>query len=811
MTKTPTATSVLGDVRDLADFLNSRGYRVSMGDELRIERLSSLLEMVGAREAGGLADVLAPVVARTPEDQERLPGVLAEFAARQTGSELPVQSITKFEQTAKAGERHRKRLTTVLIIILLAIVTTLLAYFFWPDPQVGGGNAADKLGRAYKKGQELGWPSWLFVAAPLIVGVAVILYRRRMDPLLRGRRPRDPEAVARQIPPEASKLLARRHLGAAVRRLRRHRFVPSADLDVARTVAATIRRAGFIELVRANRAVLPEYVLLIDRAHARDHVGSLADVLWSRLRAEQLRTIWAEYDGDPRRLRIRQNASERRASLDELAQENHEAQLILFADAATLWDFNKSTWRKWTSGFDQFRAVAILTPVPRSRWSFVEQMLMQARGYALAPATSEGLSEFAELLQRSELGVPGPPRGGAARDALNDLLTIDPLLWHDDDPPPGELRTALMTALRQHLGRSAFLQLCATAVYPAVHPRLTEEVARAVAVVNGNGAARTDGEPIEEDYAAISRLPWLRLGKIPGWLRSDLVEAMPSSEAPGIRAVWTNALQPIPLGEMPPSSDQVAQASTENDATRRALLRLIQSDESLPMNDVILTSFLQGQSKSVEDPSVRRPVAVRSRPFDRVDLVSVGVALTSAVLLTASLPFVSPTDVAQESDTPTNEPGSQAGGTMPSTGNGNFATADSSVSGPPTDLNAADVNAAEESIVDGSTVDGSTIDESTVDGSTIDESTIDESTFLDTCTYNCPDEYTPDTAVPEQPPNPYGSKADSPTTQSSTTRLKNPSLGIPKSDPPVEKLRPRVSRPENSPPDPEQNSVPKTE
>ena len=49
--------------------------------------------------------------------------------------------------------------------------------------------------------------------------------------------------------------------------------MPTRQLDVDRTLRASIANAGFFSPVFATRNVSPEYLILIDRVGSRDHVG----------------------------------------------------------------------------------------------------------------------------------------------------------------------------------------------------------------------------------------------------------------------------------------------------------------------------------------------------------------------------------------------------------------------------------------------------------------------------------------------------------------------------------------------------------
>lgn len=616
---------VAGEVNALVSYLSLQGYRVSMSDELRLARIATFLDWSG-NSLDANAALIGPVICRSPRDQQRLKGLLAIFSH---GVEDSIAPATKFEEAVRKRRRRRSwafRLLAAGAAVALAATAAEIAKLLAENGAHGDSSFVTVSTRVIRATVQR--PLWmgLLVLIPGLIGVVFVLRRRRPDPMIVGRRPRDPVEVALATSPAQSRLLPKYSLDSAIRLLRRPRRVLTPDLDIARSVDATVACAGFPELVPAQRTILPEYILLTDRVHARDHVGGLADVLAARLGAAHLRTCIAEFDGDPTHLRIRSGKSWRTGTLDRLAEESAMAPLILFTNASSLWDMNRGCWRRWVDELDRFGACAILTPMPLHGWSRIEHML-EDRGFAIAPATAAGVLELAERFA----GKMKPLRPVSSNDGLAELLATDPLGWHDDEVPPPFEREALIAALRARLSESEFLLLCTLAVYPASHPRLSEEVGRALAVVQGIAAAAVDGQPIERDYAALAGLPWMRMGRFPEWLRQDLLEAMPAEGADAARTVWTNVLQPVEADEAAPSSDAVIRSPQDNSATRRALLRLLNADV---MSDPILTGFLRG----TESHPVGRRGRLGREPFDQVDLATVAAGVVATLLLFATLP-----------------------------------------------------------------------------------------------------------------------------------------------------------------------------
>jgi hypothetical protein len=398
--------------------------------------------------------------------------------------------------------------------------------------------------------------------------------------------PRDAQRAALKVALTDSPLFRPGAIRAALRDLRRHRLSPSDDFDAARSVLATVQAGGFVRLVKARRPVLPDYILLIDRLARDDHMGELAQVLAARLKADQFRVVRGEFRGDPRIVTLVSETGRERRDLEDLANDYPDARLLMVADVASFWDPVREDWRAWVTDLQAFGATAVLSPTARAQWGVRERELA-AMGFLLTPATSDGLVSLADQLRtETRLQSPRETQG----HGLDLLLAADPYRWTGDHPPSEAETAELLAALEQTLAPAAFLHLCALAVFPAVHPRLTEQIGQAL--TNAEGVVVLS----EENYAALSRLPWLRRGRIPDWLRRALLLALKPGDAERVRAVWTRALEPTPVGEEAALDLDVVKPRPAEKAVRRLLTSMIRSGQAPPvMSEALLLAFLEGR------------------------------------------------------------------------------------------------------------------------------------------------------------------------------------------------------------------------
>ncbi len=126
-------------------------------------------------------------------------------------------------------------------------------------------------------------------------------------------------------------------------------------------------------------------------------------------------------------------------------------------------------------------------------------------------------------------------------------LAADPYLWLGERSPTPRQIAALLTDLKSALGRHAFLYLAALAVFPALHPKLTLALGRALSDGHGHSLLT------EQTLALLCRVPWLRHGRMPDWLRLALVRDLETrpDEAERVRATWSTLLAPQEGAETP--------------------------------------------------------------------------------------------------------------------------------------------------------------------------------------------------------------------------------------------------------------------
>jgi hypothetical protein len=312
------------------------------------------------------------------------------------------------------------------------------------------------------------------------------------------------------------------------REMRRRRSLPSRALDVGATLAATLRHGGLPQLVFGSRAE-PEYLVLVDRASAADHQAFLADEVIDFFHAQGVCIDRYTFDGDPRYCRHAPQGGRPLhlgpQSLELLFARHPGARLLVFSDGAGLVDRYTGSAAPWLAGLRAWDPPLLVTPLPRRAWGARERELAQA-GLLLLPLDRDGLHRLGDMLRHERLGREGGPAGGDGRRKAYQR-DIDLLL--DRQPLPRARLATLLAELDAELGREGMAWLGACAVYPEIHWAVTLAVGDAL-------HPRQRDAGYARGLAQLARLPWLRAGYMPDWLRGALVDRLRPGDEQAVRA-----------------------------------------------------------------------------------------------------------------------------------------------------------------------------------------------------------------------------------------------------------------------------------
>ncbi|CAL77011.1 hypothetical protein; putative membrane protein [Bradyrhizobium sp. ORS 278] len=622
----------------LCTFLRERGLRLGTGEALRV---SAVLDELGRRgtkprTAQEATRWLAPLVCTNAAQQAVLPLLLAEFESLFIPAPVPpapLPTLPPAEQDPAGAGANLMKNPFVAGAILLGMIGLFVALAYAlgfrvspdPPPVSDPRTAVQPLTRDF---------SWLWMRLSQGLSFAIVpigfwlmfysWYRRRPVVLQRARTRDAPDEKARHSLAESSAdrfvLFGAPELRRPLQAMRAHRLAPSAGYDFAQSACATAKAGGFLTLVQDLRPMLPEYPVLIEQLSGKDHVAALGRALAARLTAERLAATVYVFSTDPRMLR---GDTRRLLGLGDVLSRHGDDTILLVSDGDVLIDPLTGAANAYALELLAWANPVLLTPVPLARWSRREQVLAEA-GLLVMPATPEGLAQLAlKLAGNAELQSPALRLPAAQCRAVRRDIHAS-LAWHHDEPIPApEEREEIIDAIAAELPAAAFELLCVLARFPDVRLDLTLHM--------GLMLKRRNGDPLldEESFGALAWLPWMRLGRLPDWLRLDLVQCLSAKrreEARQLYDLWLAQGLPQQGGDDTP-------IAYEPGAFARLLRRHVASDPSTPLRDVIFLKSQRGEE--ISDIDLRAPDVLRRllRPgFLDPEWIAGAVALGLAVL-----------------------------------------------------------------------------------------------------------------------------------------------------------------------------------
>ena len=427
----------------------------------------------------------------------------------------------------------------------------------------------------------------LFVfVIPVVLALAWILWRRSNRRLVAERRSDSARHLETGLGLERPDVELYRGSEFVRARIdaRRYRQGGRGDLDAEATIDTAVRRTGPFEPVFRQRLELPAYLALVDRGSVRDEAAALVDEFLDRLAEGGVPVVRYYYDGDPRMCAPSQRCARYR-SLRELGSRYGGLRLLLFGDGSGLLNPVSGRLATWTERLSAWDEKALMTPVAVEEWSSAEAEVARS-GLEVFPATPAGLRLFVDKLRG--LGDK-EVEGGGWRPGYPHALSARPARWLDRNPPGEEEQEELDEQLRAYLGRDGYRWLCSLAIYPELSWYLTLQL--------GLGLRDEADAPVltESRLLRLTRLPWLKHGRMPDWLRERLVQGLTAQDEDLIRNGLAELLEYAAVGG--DEAGQLHLARPKKDRAKRGRRRLVTDvlrtePEDSPLHDYVFVSFL---------------------------------------------------------------------------------------------------------------------------------------------------------------------------------------------------------------------------
>jgi hypothetical protein len=433
----------------------------------------------------------------------------------------------------------------------------------------------------------------LLLLAPTIILLGYILWQRYRPLFLKRQATFTPPDITK-LPTKAveKQIFQLASLSRTAQQLRKHKPIPTTDLDITATLKKTIEMAGWFTPITGTIPIRPEYLVLIDRTTFKDHQAELMNSLINQIIAEEVFVTRYYFDGDPRRCYPEQ-VQLAPLTLTELAERYPEHQLMIFSDGNGFINPITGEIVNWIEQFSVWTPRTLFTLEEPAHWGYREQILDEV-DFLIMPANETGLMKFAEhLSQREAFSSPLSQQTGAKGEFAEfpDYINERPRRWLERHAPETTVLTELLKQVRDFLGEEAYDWFKACAVYPELRWQLTLYLGEQLKW------------PLRDNLAKLARLPWFRYGYMPDWLRAQLVKELPPKQKKRIHAISQDFLQP---------TSDTSQKDSQEIATESSRSRT----KSGLSKDYVFATFMK-DNLSVEVPTASRQQVNPSKPTTR--------------------------------------------------------------------------------------------------------------------------------------------------------------------------------------------------
>jgi hypothetical protein len=537
-----------GPLAPLLQRLKMAGYSISIEQMLDIHAffLSTSLAEINVDE---LKYLIAPLIAKSPEDQENIYGIIDEYIAEAVGKKNTPKKHPLLQE--RKPQTFRGKRTSILI----ALFATLSGFFFafamslifipsrpaltlepGPPPDSVTIQRTDTINPSPSLTSSKLLPAYEITATQKIMPVSIerptvafrlaiilgiligvllsfFLFSVKTKEYTTGETGENAYMKSEDITfPLAVDFTADEHkllsenkaMLQARKNFEKHMPGTSRVLNIERSIGETIANGGAYTLWFENTHEKRKLLFLVDARFPGGHIEKLFDHLLKKLDSEKLSIERYSYQQSLLELR---DATGRMVSLKEISNRDIDRQLIIIGECENIFNGNdhaEETLRlllRWPSR-------SMITPVPLADWGHYEGLLLQKK-FKVAPADIKAveLLSYAILLNN----VTGAKELSAK---MKDAYSVSGF----DFKNINDLRDYLVD-------ENIFQFVCSLAVYPKISWPLT---------ISLYDALLRNKIPAQEQYdllLKISRIYWLNFDKLDDELRLSLLnELRPATE-----------------------------------------------------------------------------------------------------------------------------------------------------------------------------------------------------------------------------------------------------------------------------------------
>ena len=581
--------SFAANVRALATFdglfdaLSEKGLLRGVDARLRLMALLARLGSagLGADTRDQLRPFLVAALAKSSAEQAEIDSVFKAWLPDPVDEAVPEQPSTpisvQISNETHVDERasHWMR---ILLLLGVAVVAAIVGWFTYNGvslpvtiegpatpplvPIPTGWNLPDEIAAAL----ESGLSRVLFALPVLLLGFGFQAWRRdtaaQLSREIGGANLLEKFSVEVETPAWFHTSAAR----VALESLKRFRSFETKRIDARRTIARTVHAGGRPVVVNQRRRERPQYALFVDIRGRDDHAAYFAGIIEDALCGADI--VYTRYDfyGRPNRLyrmRGRGTAAMPDAAplpLSVVAASHAGERLIMLGTGRSL--FEEPRIREEADGsftrvpegvplpellhLREFAVNILLTPTPRDAWGAHERHLVSA-GLDMFTADRTGVQEIGQRLMREADESPLLPdiEEGFGEDAILERLDREALRYASNVPPPQPEIDRLVRDLRIWCWDTDTHTLLVTiGIFPKIEPGFTLLIAERIL---------GEGKLTAERYGRLLRLPWIRDGRMPDWLRIALFNKLNDKEKERVFAARDDVLAKLEAAAKEPA------------------------------------------------------------------------------------------------------------------------------------------------------------------------------------------------------------------------------------------------------------------
>jgi WD40 repeat protein len=670
--------------------LREEGYKIGISQYIAAQKL--VLTLIDQGETldspGSLGGYLGPIFCSSPTEQEDfqqrfkrwLDSLPTSPALETTTSEVhPLDTKAQvLSQELSDIQSHANQLTVGLVIVATALIAALFPLIWNPSrtpttvatptptltsPTPKASSSVPTPSPTPKASKEsspspepsklvfkpivnasspffCGWQQKWLIFFILAVPITVFLYALRRGLwskqadlfLKRLGMDREPKLEKISIQGVEQDLFPPLIFNQIARGLKRRVRIPSHQLDVNKTIEATLKKGSWLSPVYGTYQTLVEYLFLVDSASFRDHQAQFVEEMINCLKKDGVLITVYFFEGDPRICFSKERNNSPR-KLQEIIHQYHDRCLIVVSDSDRFFSDISGELEPWVSQLKTWEKRAVLTPNPISNWS--NQDFFLAQYFIVLPATTEGLQVLSQVLNPEV--IKSYLLSGQVQTPLPEQLLIHSFHWLDRSPPTAAEITSMLKSLEQYLGEDGYYWFTACAVFPELHWNITLYLGTQLKTDSNKSLAEVCS-PIK-----LARLPWFRSGYMPDWLRSLLILKLTKEQELTIRLALQNLLVSSVQGTV---NQQQLEVATQYEKMLpdllNPMLRLLskRSEDGSPLRDYLFLDFMQGKPilatkvpDELRDSLKRKNLLPRTLPRTFGEWLVAAVIITGATLL----------------------------------------------------------------------------------------------------------------------------------------------------------------------------------